>query len=153
VLLLAVTAAVRALRQSRSAVQRAAMAAVLAGLGGYLVQGQFLFEHVVSLLFWAVAIGLVGCSAVQVAPAASEAPSSTGGRQPRPEGSKRREASRLQAAQRAVRSSRDSARTAAVHVAAATACIFTLCAWNARPLAAEWDKMHGLQRLAGPVAN
>src|SRR5206468_1995439 len=45
--------------------------AVLSGLAGYLVQGQFLFEHVVSLMFLAVAVGLAGCPAVQT-PAASE---------------------------------------------------------------------------------
>jgi len=56
VVLLAIGTAALALRRARTHARRAALIAVLAALSGYLVQGQFLFEHVVSLLFWAVTI-------------------------------------------------------------------------------------------------
>jgi tetratricopeptide (TPR) repeat protein len=143
VLLLAVIAAARALRQARTHARRAVLVAVTAALTGYLVQGQFLFEHVVSLLFWAVVIGLAGCPAVQnpladvveVRPAA-RAPSARRVRQAR----RRRDAGASKPAPR-----RSSPTSIASRVAVAVVCLVAVTNWNVRPVLAEWLKMRALQ--------
>jgi Tfp pilus assembly protein PilF/O-antigen ligase len=59
VLFLAFRTGLRALRAGPTPLQRAVLATALAALVGYLVQGMFLFNHVVSLAYLCLTLGLI----------------------------------------------------------------------------------------------
>jgi tetratricopeptide (TPR) repeat protein/O-antigen ligase len=62
VLVLGVRTGLQGLRRASSPVQRAVLQSALAALVGYVVQGMFLFDHVVTLVYLSLTLGLIAAA-------------------------------------------------------------------------------------------